>query len=196
MRAELLLIKPIIVKWGKVYISSVCVLGGGLIYYDVSAQESSNVYYSAVAAPQVTQNNTSSVKNSTATTTSTGPIKKPAKPKKKNVQAVKTKKNVNNASSPGNTYAKGHCTWYAKKRRPDLPNNLGNANTWYQRARSQGISTGTAPAVGAIAQKGMHVVYVERVNADGTIYISEMNYVGRGKVSHRTVPANGFKYIY
>jgi surface antigen len=99
-------------------------------------------------------------------------------------------------SSSGNTYTPGYCTWYAKNRRPDLPNNLGNADTWVARAAAQGIPTGTAPRVGAIGQQGMHVVYVERINADGTVTISEMNYQGLFTISSRTVPASTFSYIY
>ncbi len=99
-------------------------------------------------------------------------------------------------SSAGNTYASGYCTWYAKSRRPDLPNRLGNANTWVARAAAQGIATGSAPRAGAIGQQGMHVVYVESVNGDGTVNISEMNYKGFGVVSSRTAPAGNFTYIY
>lgn len=99
-------------------------------------------------------------------------------------------------SSAGNTYAAGYCTWYAKNRRPDLPNRLGNANTWVARAATQGIPTGSAPRAGAIGQQGMHVVYVESVNGDGTVTISEMNYKGLGVVSSRTAPASNFMYIY
>lgn len=99
-------------------------------------------------------------------------------------------------SSAGNTYAAGYCTWYAKNRRPDLPNRLGNANTWVARAAAQGIPTGSAPRAGAIGQQGMHVVYVESVNGDGTVTISEMNYKGLGVVSSRTAPASNFMYIY
>lgn len=98
--------------------------------------------------------------------------------------------------SGGNTYSPGYCTWYAKNKRPDLPNNLGNANTWVSRAAAQGIPTGSAPRVGAIGQQGMHVVYVERVNGDGTVTISEMNYRGLYVVSTRTVSAGSFMYIY
>lgn len=101
-------------------------------------------------------------------------------------------------SSAGNTYTAGYCTWYAKNMRPDLPNNLGNADTWVARAAAQGIPTGSAPRVGAIGQeKGiMHVVYVESVNGDGTVTVSEMNYEGLYVVSRRTVPASAFMYIY
>jgi surface antigen len=97
---------------------------------------------------------------------------------------------------PGNSYRAGNCTWYAKHKRPDLPNNLGNANTWLIRARAQGLPTGLTPRVGSIGQKSMHVVYVEKVNADKTILITEMNFKGVGIVSSRNVPANSFAYIY
>jgi surface antigen len=100
------------------------------------------------------------------------------------------------AATAGNTYARGYCTWYAKHRRPDLPNNLGNADTWLARARAQGLPTGSTPRAGAIGQRGMHVVYVERVNSDSTVTISEMNFKGWGIVSQRTVPASDFMYIY
>jgi peptidoglycan DL-endopeptidase CwlO len=96
----------------------------------------------------------------------------------------------------GNTYSAGYCTWYVKNRRPDLPNNLGNADTWVARASAQGLPTGSAPRVGAVGQRGMHVVYVESVNGDGTVGISEMNREGLYVTSTRTVPASYFQYIY
>ncbi len=99
-------------------------------------------------------------------------------------------------SSSGNTYTAGYCTWYVKNRRADLPNNLGNANTWASRAAAQGLATGRTPRAGAVGQQGMHVVYVESVNGNGTVTISEMNYRGLYVVSTRTVPASNFIYIY
>jgi surface antigen len=99
-------------------------------------------------------------------------------------------------NSAGNTYSPGYCTWYAKNRRPDLPNSLGNADTWVYRAQAMGIATGSAPRTGAIGQQGMHVVFVESVNGDGTVTISEMNYQGLYITSSRTVPAGNFMYIY
>lgn len=102
-------------------------------------------------------------------------------------------------ATSGNLYTAGQCTAYAKDRRPDLPNSLGSANTWYSRAKAQGIPVGSVPKVGAIAwaKTGyMHVAYVERVNGDGTIFISEQNYKGRYVVSTRTAPASDFLYIY
>ena len=100
-------------------------------------------------------------------------------------------------NSPGNSYAYGYCTWYAKSKRPDLPNNLGNAGQWVANAAQQGFATGSTPRAGAIGSQPGHVVYVESVNSDGTVNISEMNYNGRvGVVHNRTVAASTFTYIY
>jgi surface antigen len=99
-------------------------------------------------------------------------------------------------SSAGNRYTPGYCTWYVKNMRPDLPNNLGNADTWVARAAAQGLATGSTPRVGAVGQQGMHVVYVESVNGDGTVTISEMNHAGLYVRTVRTVPASNFMYIY
>lgn len=98
--------------------------------------------------------------------------------------------------STGNGYVAGYCTWYVKNMRPDLPNNLGNAYSWYSRAASQGMAVGTTPQVGAAGQRGNHVVYVESVNTDGTVTISEMNHKGLYVKTVRTLPANYFRYIY
>ena len=103
---------------------------------------------------------------------------------------------LNRASSAGNAYSYGYCTWYAKQRRPDLPNQMGNAISWVSSARAMGIPTGSKPQAGAIGQSGNHVVYVEKVNNDGTVTVSDMNYAGIGVVTTRKAPASSFYYIY
>lgn len=100
-----------------------------------------------------------------------------------------------------NTYDYGYCTWYVKNRRgASLPNGLGNANTWYARASASGMAVGSYPRIGAVGTttRGTlgHVVYVESVNGDGSIEISEMNYKGWGVQSSRTASASDFLYIY
>ena len=100
-----------------------------------------------------------------------------------------------------NTYDYGYCTWYVKNRRgASLPNGLGNANTWYYRAAASGMAVGSVPRPGAVGTTTAgslgHVVYVESVNADGSINISEMNYKGWGIQSYRTTSASEFVYIY
>ena len=100
-----------------------------------------------------------------------------------------------NGSSDGNTYGYGYCTHYAKQRRPDLPNSLGNADTWYIRYNGPKGSEPKAGAIG-VAKGYMHVVYVESVNTDGTVNISEKNYNGWNVVSSRVAPASEFLYLY
>jgi surface antigen len=100
-----------------------------------------------------------------------------------------------------NTYDYGYCTWYVKNRRgASIPNGLGNANTWYSRAAGMGMAVGSTPRAGAVGTttRGSlgHVVYVESVNADGSINISEMNAPTWGAVTHRTASAGEFLYIY
>lgn len=103
--------------------------------------------------------------------------------------------------SSGNLYTAGYCTWYVKNRRADLPNNLGNANTWYARAAQQGWDVGLTPKKGAVATSTSgvdgHVAYVEGVSLDGQwATISEMNYRGLYSMNTRVVYYTEFKYIY
>lgn len=103
-------------------------------------------------------------------------------------------------NSSGNTYAAGNCTWYAKSRRPDLPNRMGNAMYWYEAAKAAGFKTGTISKKGAIGVSfegwAGHVVYVEEWYDDGTIKISDMNFAGLGVVTTRTAHSSEFVYIY
>lgn len=101
---------------------------------------------------------------------------------------------------PGNSYSPGFCTFHVKNMRPDLPNFLGDAHAWLGSAQAQGLSTGSQPAVGAVAVTTAgsfgHVAYVIGVSG-GSITISEMNYQGWNVVSTRTTSASewdGFIY--
>lgn len=101
----------------------------------------------------------------------------------------------------GNTYDYGYCTWYVKNRRgSSLPNGLGNANMWYYNAQRTGMAVGSTPVAGAVGTTTRgelgHVVYVESVNADGSIMISEMNAPVFGKRTDRRANASEFLYIY
>lgn len=98
---------------------------------------------------------------------------------------------------PGNAYAPGNCTFYAKSKRPDLPNYLGDANLWGINAAAQGWTVDSTPEVGAVgvAVGYMHVVYIEAVNGN-MVTLSEMNYQGPYIVSTRTAPISEFVYIH
>jgi surface antigen len=68
----------------------------------------------------------------------------------------------------------------------------GNAGYWTQDANSMGIPTGTTPRVGAVAnwtygQFGPygHVAFVEAVNSDGSVLVSEYNFVNPGRYDER-----------
>lgn len=110
-------------------------------------------------------------------------------------KAVSTSKTIVRGSGGG--YSAGYCTAFAWSMRPDLPGNLGNANTWTTRASAQGYATGYIPRAGAIGQQGMHVAYVTSVNADGTFNVSEQNYKGWNIISSRSnVSPIGWRFIY
>lgn len=104
------------------------------------------------------------------------------------------------SDSAGNLYAPGHCTYYVKQMRPDIPNDLGNANQWLANATAEGYKTGKKPKVGAIgvSYEGWagHVVYVQKLKRNGNVVVSEMNYGGLWNKNTREVPSSSFDYIY
>ncbi|MGK9044866.1 LysM peptidoglycan-binding domain-containing protein [Mammaliicoccus vitulinus] len=102
-----------------------------------------------------------------------------------------------------NLYTSGQCTYYAFSKRPDIGNTWGNANNWANAAAQSGYTVNNSPSAGAILQSTAggygHVAYVDRVNSDGSIQVSEMNYQGVGVVSSRTISASAagsYNYIH
>ncbi len=92
----------------------------------------------------------------------------------------------------GHRFPYGYCTWYVAQKR-FVPWS-GNAGTWLYKAKAMGYRTGRAPAVGSIVVTTEnrfygHVALVEKVSG-GNITVSEMNYVGWGKKSSRTLSAS------
>lgn len=89
-----------------------------------------------------------------------------------------------------NGYPYGWCTYYVATRR-QVPTSMGNGGRWLSSAKAYGMSTGSTPVAGAIMVTSEswagHVAYVESVNGNGTFTVSEMNYVGWGRISTRTV---------
>jgi surface antigen len=82
----------------------------------------------------------------------------------------------------------------------------GNANQWPSSARADGIATGTTPRAGSVGVISAgyygHVVWVESVNGDGTINISQYNEylpgLGWGHYSERynVHPSTYDTYVY
>lgn len=99
-----------------------------------------------------------------------------------------------------NLYVAGNCTWYVKERVPYIGGTWGNANQWLASAQAYGFSYGGQPRDGdigvSLAGYYGHVVYVESVNKDGSVTISEMNAPILGAVTSRTVSADSFIYIH
>lgn len=105
-----------------------------------------------------------------------------------------------NAASVGNRYDYGYCTWYVYNRRAELGRPVGsfwgNASTWASYARGSGYLVNNTPSVGAVLQNSWqaggygHVAVVERVNPDGSIIVSEMNYYGWNVASG---PSTGYR---
>lgn len=77
---------------------------------------------------------------------------------------------------------------------------VGDANKWPETAARHGISSGSTPKVGAaaVSMPGRfgHVMYVESVNGDGTITVSDYNLEWDGLYRHYTRSASGLTYIY
>jgi N-acetylmuramoyl-L-alanine amidase len=107
-----------------------------------------------------------------------------------------------------NGYDYGYCTWWAASRRAQIgrpvPSNLGNASTWKVLAQRAGFGVGNVPAAGAVIWTPPrdyygHVGFVESVNPDGSVLVSEMNVAGWGRTSTKTLSAEqaaAYSYIY
>ena len=107
-----------------------------------------------------------------------------------------------------NGYDYGYCTWWAATRRAQvgraIPSNLGNASTWKVLAQRAGFGVGNAPGAGAVIWTPPrdyygHVGFVESVNPDGSVVVSEMNVAGWGRTSTKTLSADqaaAYSYIY
>jgi surface antigen len=106
---------------------------------------------------------------------------------------------VRTAQSGSNDMDYGYCTWFVKNLRPDLPAGLGNANTWYSRAKAFGLPVGSTPRVGAIATTTRggygHVSLVTGIEGN-LIHVTEMNVVGWNVQSNGIYPASDYLYIY
>ncbi|MDC6377369.1 CHAP domain-containing protein [Staphylococcus warneri] len=108
------------------------------------------------------------------------------------------------SSSGSNAYTAGQCTYYVyDKVGGKIGSNWGNASNWANAAAQDGYNVSNSPKQGAIMQTSQgafgHVAYVENVNSDGSIKVSEMNYNGGpGNVSTRTISASqagSYNYI-
>ncbi|HBI2078032.1 TPA: glucosaminidase domain-containing protein [Enterococcus faecalis] len=103
-----------------------------------------------------------------------------------------------------NSYAWGNCTQYVYNRITQLGKHIdltmGNGKDWGVTGQARGYEVSRTPQAGTAVSfpAGVlgadpiygHVAFVERVNQDGSIYISEMNVQGLNVVSTRTITEN------
>ncbi len=92
------------------------------------------------------------------------------------------------------------------ERTGNYPRYWGNANQWPASARATGYETGSTPRVNSVgvisAGQYGHVVWIEAVNGDGTVDVSQYNYYnaggpGWGNYSKMRVSASTYyTYIY
>lgn len=103
------------------------------------------------------------------------------------------------------SYPFGQCTWYAFNRMAQIGKPvhdfMGNGGEWGTKGRALGFKVTHTPTVGTAISfpPGSfgsdpaygHVAFVEVVNSDGSLLISECNVVnpGSGTISYRVVPA-------
>lgn len=99
-------------------------------------------------------------------------------------------------------YAYRNCTDYVAWR-TGAPGGLGNAKSWDDRAPAYGLQVSSTPRVGAAAVSNAgyygHVMYVEAVNSDGSIIISDYNRAGPGEYGVSTLSAgtaSTLRYVY
>ncbi|MCJ1667140.1 amidase domain-containing protein [Staphylococcus sp. NRL 19/737] len=101
-------------------------------------------------------------------------------------------------------YPQGQCTWYVYERVQQFGQHVGSdwgdAHHWDNRAERDGYHVIGSPkahtvAVFEVGQAGAnsvygHVAFVEKVNDDGSIVVSESNVKGLGIVSYRVIDAD------
>lgn len=98
-----------------------------------------------------------------------------------------------------NLYDWGQCTWHVFNRRQAIGKPIStywwNANNWASAAAKDGYRVNRTPAVGSILQSSAgyygHVSFVERINSNGSIQVSEMNFASSpGVLTYRTIAAS------
>ena len=104
----------------------------------------------------------------------------------KNVGKIIGNLNSYKTNLDGATGIKGQCVWYVRNRgyeklgKKGLTGITGNADTWYVKAKTRGLSRGTTPKSNSIAcyngGSNGHVIYVEYYDSSTqTVYFTEAN---------------------
>ena len=101
-------------------------------------------------------------------------------------------------------YGFRNCTdwvaWRVRTNGGHVPSGLGNARQWDDRAPGYGYTVSSTPRDGAAAVSNYgyygHVMFVEKVNGDGTITVSDYNRAGTGKYDVNVISPSGLVFVY
>lgn len=93
-----------------------------------------------------------------------------------------------------------YAAWKVWKTKGYMYSGWGNANNWDNAARARGLTVNSTPAAGTVAVSNAgtwgHVMFVESVNGNGTINISQYNVSLTGTYSEATISPNGLVFIH
>lgn len=96
-----------------------------------------------------------------------------------------------------------YTAWKVQQTYGHMPYGFGNANQWPGSARAAGYNTGSTPLANTVAIWNVgyygHAMWVEAVNGDGSIWVSQYNYDYAGHYSEMLVSAGmaaSLTYIY
>ncbi|WP_336950016.1 CHAP domain-containing protein [Staphylococcus hominis] len=150
-----------------------------------------------------TTNNTTGGLGANTASTSDSNVKVTTQSAPRTQSTASTQAFSGKTNSGANYYTWGQCTYYVyDKVGGTIGNTWGNANNWANAAAQSGYTVNNTPKAGAVMQTTQggygHVAYVESVNSDGSVTVSEMNYQGVGVVSTRTISASqasSYNYI-
>lgn len=101
-------------------------------------------------------------------------------------------------------YGYRNCTdWVSYRVRADgryVPSGLGHAKNWVSSGRAYGYRVDQTPEAGAAAVSTAgtygHVMYVEAVNGNGTITVSDYNRAGTGKYDSNAINAGSLWFVH
>lgn len=159
---------------------AIVVIGGGSAYA-LHADASKPALGQAVASVASTDTQPTDTSISTTTTSTAEPVSTP----------TPTPTSTTPPTPPANPYQNGFDAWYVFNRRSDVGKTMPdvqavNVNYCSQLA-AQSITVSSSPSQYAIACSGTHhVSFVEQVNSDGSIWISEMNGMGQKSMTDTT----------
>jgi hypothetical protein len=93
-----------------------------------------------------------------------------------------------------------YTAWKVASTGRNIPAGLGDANNWPSRAKAFGVATDGHPRAGDVAiqyDSGHgHSMYVEAVNGDGTLQISQYNASKTGTFSRGIIRPDGLVFVH